>query len=71
MLVLHTKQRRRWPESVSAHYTAIRKTRSLWNGTRQNAKALWSSMDELYRAHANMIYRYLLALSGNAHTATE
>lgn len=28
-------------------------------------------MDELYRAHANMIYRYLLALSGDAHTATE
>ncbi len=29
------------------------------------------SMDELYRAHANMIYRYLLALSGDAHTAEE
>ncbi len=29
------------------------------------------SMDELYRAHANMIYRYLLALSGDVHTATE
>ncbi len=29
------------------------------------------SMDELYRAHANMIYRYLLALSGDVHTAEE
>lgn len=29
------------------------------------------SMDEIYRAHANMIYRYLLALSGDAHTAEE
>ena len=29
------------------------------------------SMDKLYRAHANMIYRYLLALSGDAHTAEE
>ena len=29
------------------------------------------SMDELYRAHANMIFRYLLALSGDVHTATE
>ena len=29
------------------------------------------SMDEIYRAHATMIYRYLLALSGDAHTAEE